>query len=182
MNDNPSTTEVEPRDAAPPSTQPHAAQGATNQPLPAPSGSEQPETSPSNQGLRYLIVEDNAVTMKILTKLLGRLGLDGQFHMTTDGQEGVDAYKKDPQQCRFIFMDILMPVKSGTAASQEIREYERENDLAPAVILGMTTGVIRTDGVDEEVERLKNEFGMDGVIEKPFRPQVLESFIKKWPV
>ncbi|KAJ4329102.1 hypothetical protein N0V84_000461 [Fusarium piperis] len=187
MSNTPSTIDVKPRDTAPPSEHsglgPHAnVQEPANQPQPAPSESQQPKGSPSSGELKYLVVEDNMVNRKLMEKLLCRLGLDGQFHMATNGQEGIDAYKKNPQQCRFIFMDIAMPIKSGMTASKEIREYERNNDLSPAVILGMQARMHRADSLNEQVERFKNEFGMDGAIEKPFLLQELESAIKKWPV
>ncbi|RMJ10086.1 hypothetical protein CDV36_010275 [Fusarium kuroshium] len=183
MSNNPSGTDVEPKDTAPPSEQPdlgpHAdVQESTSQPQPAPSGSQQAEASPPSSGeLKYLIVEDNMINRKVMEKLLNRLGLEGQFHMAENGQEGIDAYKKNPQQCRFIFMDIAMPIKGGMEASKEIRDYESEHGLSPAVIVGM-----HPQTVASQVERFKNEFGMDGVIEKPVRTDVLKHVIDKWPV
>ncbi|KAM6509235.1 hypothetical protein FSOLCH5_012236 [Fusarium solani] len=182
-----SNPDVAPNDAAvtqeQPSLGPHAdVQGSSNQRQLPPSASQQPETSPPPSGeLKYLIVEDNMVNRKLMEKLLGRLGLYGQFHMTTNGQEGIDAYKKNPQQCRLIFMDIAMPVKGGMEASKEIRDYEREHGLSPAVILGMHPRMIAGQ-FDSQVERFKNEFGMDGAIEKPVRTDALKSAIEKWPV
>ncbi|RSL73761.1 hypothetical protein CEP54_000131 [Fusarium duplospermum] len=187
MSSNPSGTDAEPKDTAPPSEQPglrpHAdVQDSTSQPQPAPSGSQQAETSPSSGELKYLIVEDNMVNRKVMEKLLHRLGLEGKFHMAEDGQEGIDAYKKNPQQCRFIFMDIAMPVKGGMEASKELRDYERENGLSPAVIVGMHPRTAVSGQVDTQFERFKNEFGMDDVIEKPVRPDMLKYVIDKWPV
>ncbi|KAI8656889.1 hypothetical protein LRP88_12201 [Fusarium phalaenopsidis] len=184
-----SNTDIEPNDAAPSSEQPslgaHASsdtQGSVNQPQLSPGAPQQPETSPpSSGGLKYLIVEDNMVNRKVMEKLLGKLGLEGQFHMATNGQEGIDAYKKNPQQCRLIFMDIAMPVKGGMEASKEIRDYEREHDLSPAVILGMHPRMVAGQ-FDSQFERFKNEFGMDGAIEKPIRTDALKSVIEKWPV
>ncbi|KAI8655156.1 Response regulatory domain-containing protein [Fusarium keratoplasticum] len=180
MSNNPSSTGVEPDDTAP-SQQPPL--GSTSQPQSSPSGHQQPETSPPSSGeLKYLIVEDNMVNRKVMEKLLGKLGIEGQFHMTTNGQEGIDAYKKNPQQCRLIFMDISMPIKGGMEASKEIRDYEREHGLSPAVIVGMHPRMVVTKQFDSQVERFKNEFGMDGAIEKPVRTDALKSVIEKWPV
>ncbi|KAI8713444.1 Response regulatory domain-containing protein [Fusarium sp. LHS14.1] len=183
-----SNTDVEANNAAPTSEQssliPHAdAQGSSNQPQPDLSGSQQTENSPPpSRELKYLIVEDNIVNRKVMEKLLGKLGLEGQFQMTENGQEGVDAYKKDPQQCRFIFMDISMPVKGGMEASKEIRDYEREHGLSPAVIVAMHPWVAVAGQPDRQVERWKNEFGMDDAINKPVRTDVLKSVIENWPV
>ncbi|EEU41922.1 uncharacterized protein NECHADRAFT_85994 [Fusarium vanettenii 77-13-4] len=183
-----STTDVEPNGATPtseqPSLGPHAdAQGSSNQPQPDLSGPQQPETSPpSSREVKYLIVEDNKVNRKIMGKLFGKLGLEGQFHMTENGQEGVDAYKRNPQQCRFIFMDISMPIKGGMEASKEIRDYEHGQGLSPAVIVGMHPRMAAGGQADRQVERFKNEFGMDDVIDKPVRTDALKSIIEKWPV
>lgn len=180
MSNNPSSTGVEPNDTAP-SEQPPLA--STSQLQPSPSGHQQSKASPPSSGeLKYLIVEDNMVNRKVMEKLLGKLGLEGQFHMTTNGQEGIDAYKKNPQQCRLIFMDISMPIKGGMEASKEIRDYEREHGLSPAVIVGMHPRLVVAEQFNRQVERLKNEFGMDGVIDKPIRTDALKSVIEKWPV
>ncbi|UPL01801.1 hypothetical protein LCI18_012735 [Fusarium solani-melongenae] len=180
MSNTQSSTGVESNDTAP-SEQPPL--GSTSQPQSSPSGHQRPETSPPSSGeLKYLIVEDNKVNRKLMEKLLGKLGLEGQFHMTTNGQEGIDAYKKNPQQCRLIFMDIAMPIKGGMEASKEIRDYEREHGLSPAVILAMHPRMVPGKHFDSQFERFKNEFGMDGVIEKPVRTDSLNSAIEKWPV
>lgn len=187
MSNVPPNTDVEPDDTPPASEHvssgPHAdAQGSTSQPQPSPSGHQQLETSPPPSGdLKYLIVEDNMVNRKVMQKLLGKLGLEGQFHMSTNGQEGVDAYKKNQRQCRLIFMDVTMPVKGGMEASKEIRDYEREHGLSPTIIVGMHPRTVPGQ-FDRQFERFKNEFGMDEVIDKPIRMDALKSVIEKWPI
>ncbi|KAM0429647.1 hypothetical protein ACHAPT_006252 [Fusarium lateritium] len=187
MSNTPSSTDVKADDEAPITKQPGLgpnsdAQDSAKRPQPVPSESQQLETSPPGD-LKYLVAEDNSVNRKVMTILMRRLDLEQQCHMVVNGQEAVDTYKKNPQQCRLIFMDTSMPIKDGLRASKEIREYERENDLSPAVILGLTVSIgIGEEYDSKQIERLKNEFGMNGAVQKPLREAHLRSAIESWPV
>lgn len=61
----------------------------------------------------------------------------GHYRIARDGQEALDAYKRDPSLCRCILMDVSMPVLDGIRASEMIREFEREKGLEPAIIAGL---------------------------------------------
>ena len=73
------------------------------------------------EGARVLLVEDNEINQQVAMEILQGAGLN--VTVANDGQEGVDAAKKDPYDA--ILMDIQMPVMDGYAATREIRKWER---------------------------------------------------------
>ncbi|WWC63013.1 uncharacterized protein I303_105611 [Kwoniella dejecticola CBS 10117] len=88
------------------------------------SGSEQTvkggSQASSEEPLKVLVVEDNAVNRKILTTMLKRTSC--QFAEAADGVEAVDqfnAFKPD-----LVLLDITMPRKDGFAAAAEMRHLE----------------------------------------------------------
>ena len=74
-------------------------------------------------------------------------------------------------------MDISMPVMSGMDASLLIREFEKENGLKPAVIVGVVATMI-----ERENRRFVEEFGMDVCMRKPVRFETLKNLLGEWPV
>ena len=74
-------------------------------------------------------------------------------------------------------MDISMPVMGGMEASLLIREFEKENGLKPAVIVGVVASMI-----DSENKRFVEEFGMDLCMRKPVRFETLKNLLGEWAV
>ena len=132
------------------------------------------QSTPSDE-IKYLLVDDNRINIKILSTLMNKLGL--QYQIATNGQEAIDAYKMNPEKCRLIFMDISMPVVDGLLASRTIRSYEHENGLPPAVIVGLTAST-----QDADSQRLISKNGMDTFLRKPIRFDPLKSIIESQPV
>lgn len=83
-----------------------------------------PPAPASAPKIEFLLVDDNAINLKILSSYLRKLGL--AYQTATNGQEAVDVFKRDPAQCRLIFMDISMPVMDGFEATRQIRAHEAE--------------------------------------------------------
>lgn len=106
---------------------------AASPPAPAPT----PVPAPK---IEFLLVDDNAINLKILSSYLHKLGL--AYQTATNGQEALDVFKRDPTQCRVVFMDISMPVMDGFEATRHIRAHEAE--LRKAVGVGGEAG----DGED----------------------------------
>ncbi|KAI8358419.1 hypothetical protein BD560DRAFT_455789 [Blakeslea trispora] len=87
------------------------------------------EADVGGKGYRVLLVEDNLVNQKVLTRYLTRVGLS--VDVATHGQECLDLYHKYPKDyyC-LILCDLFMPVKDGYETTREIREWEK-NNLSP---------------------------------------------------
>lgn len=98
-----------------------------------------------------LVVDDNVVNVKILTKLLGVLGC--AYITAFNGAQAVEAYKAtcapaDPANASknpvrdstltMVFMDMNMPVMDGFEATNAIREYELACGIKPVVIIALT--------------------------------------------
>ncbi|OQD85075.1 hypothetical protein PENANT_c011G03757 [Penicillium antarcticum] len=111
-----------------------------------------------NTGRRILVVEDNIINRRILSRKLGSLGF--QIMEANNGQEALNKFQNNKIDC--ILMDIEMPVMDGNAATKRIRELEKDSDRH-VPILGVTANV-RAAQKSEMFEA-----GMDDIIHKPFR-------------
>lgn len=70
--------------------------------------------------LSILVVEDNAINLRLITAALTRAG-----HKVDSAMDGSAAILKFSQQTYdVILMDIMMPVMDGITATQEIRKIE----------------------------------------------------------
>ncbi|PNP39366.1 hypothetical protein TGAMA5MH_08784 [Trichoderma gamsii] len=84
----------------------------------------------------FLLVEDNSINLDILAIYMKKLGR--AYHTATNGSLAVEAYKANPNHCKYIFMDVSMPVMDGFEATRCIRAYEREHQLKPCIIFALT--------------------------------------------
>ncbi|KAJ4137282.1 hypothetical protein NW768_002864 [Fusarium equiseti] len=134
-------------------------------------------TLPTPEKAKYLLAEDNNVNVRLFVRHMNNLNLQHTYHMAWNGQQAVDIYKANPEQCRVVFMDISMPVMGGMQASLLIREFEKENGLKPTVIVGMVASMI-----ESENQRMIEEFGMDLCLRKPVRFESLRKILEDWPV
>ncbi|KAL6918982.1 hypothetical protein ACHAPO_009258 [Fusarium lateritium] len=134
-------------------------------------------TEVAEEHAKYLLAEDNKVNVRLYCNHFNKLGLQSTYRHAWNGQETLDIYKAHPEQCKIVFMDLAMPIMGGLEASLKIREYEKENDLQPTIIVGL----VASDMVSEK-ERLINKFGMDTTLKKPTRLETFRQFLQDWPV
>ncbi|KAJ5247185.1 hypothetical protein N7468_002168 [Penicillium chermesinum] len=106
---------------------------------------------------RILLVEDNIINMRIISRRLKSLGLD--ITESFDGQGAVDAVKSNDFDC--ILMDQEMPGMDGYEATKAIRGLAKESG-SRVPILGVTANVRA-----EQREKML-EAGMDDIIYKPY--------------
>jgi len=111
---------------------------------------------------RILVVEDNVINRKILSRKLVELGF--QIIEANNGQEALNAFQNSTVDC--ILMDQEMPVMDGNSATKLIRQLEKGSD-AHIPILGVTANVRSV----QQSEML--EAGVDDIIHKPFRTEEL---------
>ena len=109
------------------------------------------------ENLRVLIAEDNPTSLKILCRILEKIGIEADTAI--NGIATIEAFRERNQQ--IIFMDCLMPLMDGFEASRIIRE-ETRNSAAP-VIIAVTADAMN----DHSSEYLRS--GMNDYIEKPYR-------------
>jgi PAS domain S-box-containing protein len=129
---------------------------------PAAAVAETAETiDPVLDGLRMLVVEDNATNRMIATKLLESLG--AAVETAADGYLGVEAAQRG--DFHLILMDVQMPGIDGLEAARRIRALGGAAARIPIVAL--------TANVLAHQRQSYIEAGMDGVVGKPISPGVL---------
>ena len=118
---------------------------------------------------RVLIVEDNPMNQKYITRLLEKWGL--KYHVSNNGQEAVDICKRE--KFAIIFMDLQMPIMNGYEATNEIREKENKNKETPIVALTASTLLSK--------KQMALDAGMTDFLSKPFNPkQLSETFLNQF--
>lgn len=123
------------------------------------------------QGMRILLVEDNALNRDIGEAILSEVGF--VVECAENGQIGFQKVATaKPGYYNLVLMDIQMPVMDGYEATTMIRRL-RSKYLAEIPILAMTANVSLED------KRRAFEVGMDGYVEKPMNMEKLLSAIQK---
>jgi TMAO reductase system sensor TorS len=119
-------------------------------------------------GLRVLLVEDNAVNVKVATRMLEKLGCTPDI--APNGRKAVEAATQ--KRYDIILMDCMMPEMDGFEATQAIRKAEPPGCRVP--IVAMTASVLQS-----ERERCF-ACGMDAYVTKPIKADVLFNTIMNW--
>lgn len=123
------------------------------------------------QGLKMLVVEDNAINSEILCELLQMEG--AQSTVRENGYLGVKEFQNtDPGTYDVILMDIQMPVLNGLEAARAIRKMNRP-DAATIPIIAMTANAFAED------VRASLESGMNAHVAKPIDIRTLCDAVKR---
>ncbi|HEX3916987.1 MAG TPA: ATP-binding protein [Caulobacteraceae bacterium] len=107
-------------------------------PKPAQAAVESAAPPVHDRPLRILAAEDNLTNQKVLSALLGPMGVE--LTLVNDGRSAVDQWRAAP--CDLVLMDIQMPGMSGVAACQLIRAAEAEQGLAPTPIIALSANAM----------------------------------------
>ena len=127
--------------------------------------------------MRFLVVDDDFETRNLMQKLLRPFG---DVDVATDGEEGVEAFSralKAGEPYALVTMDILMPNVDGQQALREIRQIEKEHNIARE----NQVRVIMVSGLDNS-EELHDAFFLGeatSYIVKPINHAVLLQEIAK---
>ncbi|MGE5567337.1 MAG: ATP-binding protein [Parcubacteria group bacterium] len=113
------------------------------------------------EGLRALVVEDNATNRLIATKMLEQLG--ATVETADDGEQGVAAVARTPFD--LVFMDVQMPIMDGLEATRLIRAMPEPGGQVP--IIAMTANAMSHQQASYIAA------GMNGAIAKPLSPAAL---------
>ncbi len=89
--------------------------------------------------LKVLICDDSILVRKKLTEVLKKAGISVLFE-AKDGVQAVEVYKTVKPD--IVFMDIVMPVKTGLDALVEIREFDADAKVVMASTIGTQSHLV----------------------------------------
>jgi signal transduction histidine kinase/HPt (histidine-containing phosphotransfer) domain-containing protein len=117
--------------------------------------------------LRILVAEDNAVNVKLITIILGRLGY--RPDVAGNGLEAIAALRRQPYDV--VLMDVQMPQMDGVEATRLICQ-EWPNDRRPRIIA-------LTAGVTPQERQACLDAGMEEFLDKPIVPMQLVQALER---
>ena len=136
---------------------------------------EQPQSAPKP---RVLIVDDNAVNLKVLSMFLKKSGIP-PTHQTSaaGGQEAIDAFEEaldNNASFDIVFMDLSMPEVSGFDATASIRYMEN-------AMVGMESYIVALTGLVSDKDRAAAATaGVDDYVTKPAGLKNVQDVITTW--
>ena len=119
------------------------------------------------KNFHILIVEDNLINAKILTKILEAKNIT--VYHAKNGLDGVNFYQSNKKAIDLILMDIQMPIKNGYQASLEIRKFDKE---VPIIAISANTLL--------EDEKKSLNSGMNDYLHKPINKENLFNSIGRY--
>ena len=115
--------------------------------------------------LKVLISDDSILVRKQLNDVLASMGCINIFN-ASNGQDAVSMYKEHKPD--LVFIDIIMPVKSGLEALEEITNF---NSKAKVVIV--------SSAVTQNYLKLAIKAGAYDFLQKPISEEHIKKIIEK---
>ncbi|KAJ5263325.1 sensor histidine kinase/response regulator [Penicillium angulare] len=124
-----------------------------------------------NSEKRVLLVEDNAVNLKIIETCVKNCGF--KYESATNGVEASEKFKD--QRFDIIVMDISMPHMDGLTATRNMRKFEKAHKLTPAHI------IILTAVLSSEKQEEARVSGVNDFLTKPTPLKQLSQLLRTLP-
>jgi PAS domain S-box-containing protein len=115
--------------------------------------------------ISILVAEDNLINQKVAQNIFKKLGYN--IDLAKNGQEAIDKAQENGYD--IIFMDLLMPVKGGIEATEQIRELGHKYPI-----------VAMTADISNEDKEKAMSCGMDDFIYKPAKVDIVKRVLIKW--
>ncbi len=122
------------------------------------------------QNKRILLVEDNAVNMKLALKLLSKFGFTADTAF--NGREAIELLTK--KEFDLIFMDVQMPEMDGFEATEIIRNHDSKVLNHDVPVIAMTAHAMKGDQ-DRCIDA-----GMNDYLSKPVNPEEMLEKLLFW--
>ncbi len=119
---------------------------------------------------KILLVEDNEENRMVFSFYISKI--PHELIVAVNGREAID--KNIAEKPDVIFMDLEMPVMDGISAVRLIREWEKENNADPVVIIGLSARALKED------REKCYQAGMDDYLSKPFDFEELFTVLMRW--
>ena len=128
--------------------------------------------STSLKGMKVLLVEDNALNMKIEEFILEREGIVPT--KAVNGEEAVNIFAaSDEGEFDVILMDIMMPVMDGLTAARTIRSLKR-SDAQSVPIIALSANAFAEDEAESQ------QAGLNGYLAKPLEAKKLLALLHSY--
>ena len=112
--------------------------------------------------LRILVVEDNEINLRMVTKVL--LNAGHEVTIARDGEEAVRLFQD--KSFDLVLMDVNLPVLDGLTATERIRSLEEQSEIRTPIV------AVTAFAMPEDKDRCLDA-GMDVYLSKPIKPAVL---------
>ncbi len=116
---------------------------------------------------KLLVVEDNAINLKVIKYILANLGFDPDT--ASNGREAIEACEEKIYD--IIFMDVQMPEMDGITASRHI--LQKPSKQHRPIIIPITATAF-----PEDKQKCK-EVGMQDFIQKPISEECIAGILEK---
>lgn len=127
-----------------------------------------PMQTPDYNQLTVLVAEDNKINMKLITKVLGKYGINDHLVCVDNGMKALEAYNTHAPD--LILMDVHMPTMDGLEATKRIRDLELDNSRT-TLISALTAGAFDEDRSNCQAA------GMDRFLTKPIDKDALKKVL-----
>jgi PAS domain S-box-containing protein len=117
-------------------------------------------------GLSLLVVDDSEINLEVARRILEGEGC--RVAVARNGLEALESLRAHPGLADMVLMDVQMPVMDGHDATRRIRD---ELGLKTLPVVALTAGI--TVGEKDRATAA----GMNGVVGKPFEPDLLVACI-----
>ncbi len=102
-----------------------------------------------------LVIDDEPVLRELARSMLGQAGYD--VVAASDGKEGIDIYRQDPDRIDLVMLDMIMPVIDGR---ETFRELKKIRDGVKVII---TSGFARDRRIEDVIAEGAKDF-----VQKPY--------------
>lgn len=119
--------------------------------------------------IKALVVDDNKESCKLIDAILSSMGVE--VVCTDNGASAIELL--ETQEYQLVFMDQMMPEKSGLETVKELRYQEDEYYQKLPIIL-------MTINTKEEAKKEYGEAGFTDCISKPINVNEVKSSLQKW--
>jgi CheY-like chemotaxis protein len=124
----------------------------------------------TNDSPLVLLIEDNAIALKMIENLLQQLGI--RFLSASTGTQAMELFQSHTFD--WILSDIGLPDTTGIQLAKQFRHYEQSRSLTPTPIICLTAHAV-TDVENECVAA-----GINQVITKPLRSSMLQALLARY--
>ncbi len=126
-------------------------------------------TSGEFSHLKILVVDDYPINLQVMTAQLQRLG--AQVHTAHDGTQALQILTEKDSGFDLVFMDCEMPIMDGYVATQNLREWERQDQRRHLYVCGASAHAL------PEYRERALAVGMNKFVTKPLHIEDLQQVL-----